>query len=165
MIGIAATADAFDVEYNLWCSRLTSLDLSMGKESRETDADVAALVQALPQLCALHLQNYAVSATNAGMQCNAVHGCYAYGAVHIVILAVCLVVEHAAGPAESPETGRSATIEVMLGLHTMHAGLCQLSRLKKLHTLVVMKSFSSCTYVGLVAVLATMTGAALDAFA
>jgi hypothetical protein len=44
-----------------------------------------------------------------------------------------------------------------------HAGLCQLSQLTRLQTLIMRDSFISCTYVGLVAALATMTGATPNA--
>lgn len=95
------------MKHKLWCSRLTSLDLSMGKESCETDEYVVALVQALPQLRELHLDKYAVSATNAGRQCircSACCGCVCYD-------------EHSVGPAESPT--KLATTRVMPRLYTM----------------------------------------------
>jgi hypothetical protein len=57
-------------------SNLTALDVYIDEArpdySCEWDHDVAALVQALPQLRLLYLLNYALPATDAGMQCTAV---------------------------------------------------------------------------------------------
>ena len=55
------------------CRQLRAVDVKAYDvdESAEMDADVTALVQALPHIRALHLESYAALATNAGMQCSA----------------------------------------------------------------------------------------------
>lgn len=88
-------------------SCLTALELDIDEAQPcygcETDADVAALVQALPQLCTLHLMNYAVSVTNAGVHCTPVQSLQALGAVHM--LAVCVMAKLTVGPIEQARIG------------------------------------------------------------
>jgi hypothetical protein len=58
----------------VFCSHLTALvlgkeDEHVEGESSEGDEHMAALAQAVPQLLALKLLNYGLSATDKGLQC------------------------------------------------------------------------------------------------
>jgi hypothetical protein len=71
-------------------SCLSTLFVGMGMSelqqdaSRERDEDVAALVQALPQLRVLGLENYAKKATDAGLQCKTLPSLHGFSAVCVI---------------------------------------------------------------------------------
>ena len=87
VVGQAERANAFNTGTCLLRSCLSTLYVGMGMSKpqqdagRELDDDVAALVQALPQIRVLGLEMYAGNATDAGLQCKAMqclHECSAW---------------------------------------------------------------------------------------
>jgi hypothetical protein len=95
VVGQAERASAINAGTCLLRSCLSTLYVGMGMSKpqqdtgREWDDDVAALVQALPQIRVLGLENYAGNATDAGLQRKAMQCLHEFSAaVHIVDMAI-----------------------------------------------------------------------------